>query len=169
MRTASSRPSTPEQRAKRAAYRQANLERLRERERKYQAAYRAAHPERVLEWSRKWWAAHPEAVARYAPGKKAWTAANRPKVNASNRRWKARNPAKVLSNCRLRQTRLAKALCSCCVPGDFEKVYVAARLAGMQVDHVRPLSKGGLHCVKNLQLLTAQANMSKGNRWRPAA
>ena len=32
------------------------------------------------------------------------------------------------------------------------------------VDHIIPLSKGGLHCQTNLQVLTATENIKKGNR-----
>jgi 5-methylcytosine-specific restriction endonuclease McrA len=33
-------------------------------------------------------------------------------------------------------------------------VYVAARLLGKEVDHILPIRDGGLHCCKNMQLLT---------------
>ncbi len=35
------------------------------------------------------------------------------------------------------------------------------------VDHVQPLSKGGEHLMVNLQILTAQENLSKNNKFRP--
>jgi hypothetical protein len=34
---------------------------------------------------------------------------------------------------------------------------------GYHVDHIVPLSKGGLHTVENLQILTAYDNLSKGS------
>ena len=34
-------------------------------------------------------------------------------------------------------------------------------MLGHQVDHVRPLADGGLHCVKNLQILTKQEHARK--------
>jgi len=36
---------------------------------------------------------------------------------------------------------------------------------GYQVDHIKPISKGGLHHQDNLQYLTAHDNQSKGNKW----
>ena len=34
------------------------------------------------------------------------------------------------------------------------------------VDHIQPLSKGGEHCMLNLQILTAEENLSKGDTFR---
>lgn len=34
-----------------------------------------------------------------------------------------------------------------------------------QVDHIKPISRGGLHCFNNLQVLTAEDNYKKGNRF----
>lgn len=33
------------------------------------------------------------------------------------------------------------------------------------VDHIRPISKGGLHCLDNLQVITAAENLSKGAKY----
>lgn len=38
----------------------------------------------------------------------------------------------------------------------------------MHVDHVKPLAAGGLHCLRNMQLLEPAENCSKGARWEAA-
>lgn len=39
---------------------------------------------------------------------------------------------------------------------------------GYEVDHIRPLIKGGMHHPNNLQCLTLKANRSKGVSWSPS-
>lgn len=38
-------------------------------------------------------------------------------------------------------------------------------MSGFEVDHIKPLSKGGLHHEDNLQLLPKYLNGSKSNKW----
>ena len=35
---------------------------------------------------------------------------------------------------------------------------------GYEVDHIIPISKGGLHCIENLQYLTISENRKKSNK-----
>jgi len=52
------------------------------------------------------------------------------------------------------------------------KIYAEARrltkMTGVQyhVDHIKPLSKGGEHHPVNLQIITADENLSKGAKWK---
>jgi len=34
-----------------------------------------------------------------------------------------------------------------------------------EVDHIKPIAAGGLHCQTNLQVLTKAENMKKGSKW----
>ena len=34
-----------------------------------------------------------------------------------------------------------------------------------EVDHIKPIAAGGLHCQTNLQVLTKEENMKKGSKW----
>ena len=43
--------------------------------------------------------------------------------------------------------------------------YYAACPAGYEVDHIRPLSKGGEHTLSNLQYLTVSENRTKSDKW----
>ena len=36
---------------------------------------------------------------------------------------------------------------------------------GYEVDHIKPISKGGLHHQDNLQYLTIKENRKKSNKW----
>jgi len=44
-------------------------------------------------------------------------------------------------------------------------LYMTASKLGLHVDHIKPLSKGGLHTPNNLQLLSPEENMKKGARY----
>ena len=37
---------------------------------------------------------------------------------------------------------------------------------GYEVDHIKPISKGGLHTLENLQYLTIEENRKKSNKWQ---
>jgi 5-methylcytosine-specific restriction endonuclease McrA len=41
----------------------------------------------------------------------------------------------------------------------------AATIEGIEVDHIKPLSRGGLHHEDNLQLLDKKLNREKSNKW----
>jgi 5-methylcytosine-specific restriction endonuclease McrA len=116
------------------------------------------------EYQRAWWAAHPNRE-KYRPAQRAWTRANRARVNAQALAWYYRNKAAVMANVRRRQARQKAALCTCCAPAAFKFIYLRARRLKMEVDHVRPLSKGGKHCLHNLQFLTQHDNRVKHARW----
>ena len=56
-------------------------------------------------------------------------------------------------------------LCDCCDFQDFFPIYAEATLrGGHEVDHRKPRHQGGLHCLKNLQILTKEAHKEKTKR-----
>jgi 5-methylcytosine-specific restriction endonuclease McrA len=91
------------------------------------------------------------------------------RVRATARACYARNPGKDLAKQARRRARKLNQICVCCMPADFGAIYWAGSLLGREVDHVLPLIDGGLHCCKNLQLLTPaehRAKTAKENRAR---
>jgi 5-methylcytosine-specific restriction endonuclease McrA len=83
-------------------------------------------------------------------------------AKATKRRWGKANRVKRLLEVRRRQAIKQGATCNCCAPISFRFIYLQARSLKMHVDHVRPLAKGGKHCLRNLQLLEPVDNLRKG-------
>ncbi len=136
-----------------------------------QARRRAAKPEACNEATRRWRAKQPIKPPHKTVQK------GTPEWNARQKRitglWNAKNPAKLLVNVRKRQAMQRGAVCDCCQTEDakanFVLTYALARRLKMHVDHVRPLAKGGKHCLLNLQLLTPTDNRRKGAKWIPTS
>jgi len=109
---------------------------------------------------------------RYPERERAAIAAAKPR-NADRRReacrrWAQTHPARNAAKA-ARYRRLSRdQRCACCPPAEFEPIYDFARAAGLSVDHIRPIAAGGLHCTRNLQLMTAELNSSKGARYAVA-
>jgi HNH endonuclease len=154
----------------------------------YNRAYSKKHPKapNSPEYMRAWRAANREKVRAY---NKKWSAANPDKTRERDRRWTAANPDKIREKdlrryaskgdaIRLRarlwhqdnpgrnhKIRRRGAACKCCALWSFKFIYAQGRALGMHVDHVKPLAKGGLHCLKNMQLLAPSDNLRKGARY----
>ena len=86
-----------------------------------------------------------------------------------NRRWYKKNPGYALANCRKYQARKKAAVAPDANFEKINKVYKKCaernKNAGFikyHVDHIQPLSKGGLHHEDNLQILLAVDNLQKG-------
>lgn len=99
-----------------------------------------------------------------------WRAANPERYRAQARDLYAKSPARratiKLYNARRRSPGLK---CSCCSADLFRPVYYAAELINGEVDHVLALSLGGIHCVKNLQILSREEHKEKTKRDLTAA
>lgn len=135
-RTADWRAVDPE-RTKRAD--RSNYERFREKRIAAAAAYRDANREKTREMARAYAKAHPDAVWR----------------SDANRRAREREAfVEVVDRAVLYQR--DRGMCGLCgrhVSG-----------ADASVDHIIPLSKGGLHSYANTQIAHLVCNLKRGNR-----
>jgi len=118
------------------------------------------------ERQRRWRARNPEKAKEVDRARYIDEATGMPRRYSYDRTWAARNPAFHGARVRRYQARRKDALCACCAPISFKFIYLQARGLKMEVDHVHPLSKGGKHCLRNLQLLDRSANRAKGAIWR---
>jgi len=150
---------------------------------------RAITPEqkrRAVERAVKWATENPAKVRlskrryleknRYGKvleNKKRWQRENPEKANATSRRWSAKNPVNRLVRGARYRARFAAAIVPLTVEqqADIIALYAKARalteLVGesYHVDHIKPLSKGGLHHPDNLQILLGRDNLKKGSKY----
>ena len=117
-------------------------------------AYKEANKEKIKAQKKAWYVANIEKVKAK---KKAWAEANKDKVNAKTARRRA-----LKFRATIRLTEIDKFT--------IDEIYSLAKLRTEQtgfewhVDHIKPLTKGGLHKPTNLQVVPASWNLSKGNR-----
>lgn len=81
--------------------------------------------------------------------------------NAADRARYAQDPGKDLAKQARRRALKANQLCGCCTAADFRAVYRAAAVLRAEVDHRLPLTDGGAHCCKNLQILMPADHRTK--------
>ena len=123
------------------------------------AKYHAANREKIAATKVKY---HVDNREKRAAAAAKWRAANPEKKRACNAAWRARKLAAAVPN----ESQLAIAL--------RDEVYTIAQwLKGqgddVHVDHILPLSKGGMHHFTNLQIVSAEDNLSKSARMPTAA
>lgn len=159
---------TPEQKAayaaKKRAIRAADAERLREYDRQRRAAqaekFRARDKRRYAQDDRK----------REANRRSRMKHAVR--TREANARWRRENPQYILAANAKRRAQLRAVAVPLTHEEQAEVVafYAKARalteLTGVpyHVDHIKPISKGGLHHPDNLQVLLGRENLKKGNK-----
>lgn len=132
------------------------------------AARNQANPTPNRERASAWYEANKERAIAYATD---WRRRNPEKRAQIARAWLNRNP----EFSRLATGRRRAAMRSRSVPFSIETF--AARMAYWgnecwmcggpfeHVDHVKPISRGGWHCLANLRPSCARCNTSKANRW----
>jgi 5-methylcytosine-specific restriction endonuclease McrA len=163
-------------RACKATHRSENLDKMRAREATYRAAnagkrraaariYRAAHPERTRAAVAAWASSHPaETRAR----SDAWAATNPEKVREITHRIRVRRANAEFCNhagciavgpVQLAWQINAHVCYLCGVPVYFGKN------GNLNMDHVVPLVRGGLHCADNLRPACKHCNQVKAARF----
>lgn len=139
---------SPEKRAaQRAAHYEANRPRIREAQKAYIDKDRDAH----RAYCRDYYHAHKDE--------------NRDADRLRSKEWYERNKDRAIAKVIKRRVATEDQRCTCCSDEVFTGIYAFSREAGLHVDHIRPLSKNGIHCQLNLQLLSPKANLSKGASW----
>ena len=166
-------------RARSAAWKKTNSERARAVE----TAWRRDNPEKHRAACAAWYRANFEkaqaaAAARYKANSEkrraaaaAWRRDNPEKAQAACAAWAKANPEKTTQKSARR-----RALKLTAVPSDSNKAFVAGFYAianrvskclgiSHDVDHIVPLSLGGSHCHRNLQVIPASWNYRKQDRF----
>ena len=123
-----------------------------------------------IQRAKQWALDHPEEVkARYQKKK------NNPEFKKAKalyfKEWSAKNKDKVCVHAAKRRKRHKQATPKVITEWDqlfFDEIYDIAKKRGLTVDHIVPLTHPlvcGLHAPANLQLLSWEQKMSKGNRF----
>jgi len=128
--------------------------------------YREQNPEKVRAAHQRYYAQHRTTIIGRV---KNWIIANRARANEHRKGWKIRNPAKVLAHTHRRRAQLNaggtyteaewRALCAW-----FGDKCLCCGAAGITIDHVIPISKGGSNTIENLQPLCGTCNYRKHDR-----
>jgi 5-methylcytosine-specific restriction endonuclease McrA len=125
-----------------------------------------ADPEPKREYQRSVSAQSNErARARYA--------ADSISKKASVKRWQDANPDKVKERQHRRRARELEAPTIPFTPSQLRErlsvydgvCWICKTRAGPEIDHVKPLSKGGWHCLANLRPICVPCNRRKSDKW----
>lgn len=142
------------------------------------------NPEAFREIQRRYKACRDPSMSkadyfRNKEAKKKWATLNKDKIKINQKRWRDRNPGKIMAVVRRYQAKKLHATPKWANQFFIEEAYdLAARrsaikcggIAKWQVDHIVPLQHKlvcGLHVEHNLQVIPAMQNQKKNNRYWP--
>ena len=99
--------------------------------------------------------------------KAKWAKDNREVLKLRNRLWSKNNRAKdsaMKGHCQAVRREQIKSTLSSYEIAAIKYLYEDAKLIGYHVDHIIPLSKGGMHVLSNLQIVKPAYNLWKNNK-----
>jgi hypothetical protein len=151
-------------------YRERNPEKIAAKDK----AYRERNPEKISAKNKAYRERNPE---REAAKGKAWRERNPERTNMTKRLWRKRNPEFCTEQKRRRRAKKKNAII---ILTDNEKVKMSVLERTRQelqtetgrayhIDHILPISHGGIHHPINLRILDGGENSSKCNKLLPEA
>lgn len=133
-----------------------------ERRKEIQARYRAKNADKIAEQRKL---LDPKKVAAYS---RKWYAANKEKQAARNKAWRENNPveSRLLGHHRRVIIRATKVVKEEIVNWYTRDCGICGEILSdkFDIDHIIPISRGGLHETSNLQLTHPSCNRSKHNK-----
>lgn len=132
-----------------ARWRLEHLEQVRESGATYQAKWRKQNPEEAKKRIAEWRAKNHTAILEY---KRKWKAKHRTEETLAQQGRHTKTKIKVDKEEIINWESRVCGICNLAIAGAFH------------IDHIIPISKGGLHEVSNLQLAHPFCNLSKKDR-----
>lgn len=150
-----------------SSYKKYNAKRWFEQQKLYQHEWYKKNRKKKLEMSHQYYQKHK---TEYAIQHRLYRLRNKAKLKRIAKRWYKQNPEKVLA----RRLRLRANLNECYGSVDWKDLfllqllYPACAYCGsngkLTVDHIIPMSRGGMHDLSNLVMCCKPCNSSKNNR-----
>lgn len=135
-------------------WRDNNVEYRKEYDRIHGKEYYRNNKEKCNKKAKEYYEANKEKILAYY---KEWKKDNQDKRNASHAKRKAMKLNQTPDNANLQKIQLYFTICAYLNKG--------LDIPAWHVDHIKPISKGGLHHEDNLQVLDAKLNLQKHDKY----